>query len=432
MNFTPYLGRSICQMSPLSSGSSGLYVRLIPKAGSDRQPINALITARHIIFDIDKPSVNHFDASSDNDEPTEMIQMTNECLDGMIECFQVVADTVEEDIRRLQRISDDRGLTFNETIEYREAQEDIAKAREFSAHCNHFRSQDRRRIGTVVASPSIGTFEGTYRDWAVIKLSESMFGSNIPANRVFIDDLPGEYFKMLQDTGCTTRAPIDTSDPPGWSPNFVELGTYFARAAISNSKEQVHVYKHGAISGTTHGLLNQVYSYHWWYDSDMVWDYCVLDTDQKHPFSQRGDSGSVVFAVLPAAAVAGTFPSPSLSSLNIRSTDQLVVGVVGFLLAGCRGPGVDPRDECDVSHVVPFDIVKDNIEYYTDCYLELGSNHNTTDEVRGVYSVSSVSSTTSVDSDAGKPSKAARRYMVAGQLSKVWKKITKLGSFHRK
>ncbi|KAI0377802.1 hypothetical protein F5Y04DRAFT_291584 [Hypomontagnella monticulosa] len=427
LNFTPYLGRRISNISSIGTGSSGLYARLIPKAASNKRPINIMITARHVFFDDDKEVVNLLTPSGGDKTPTQVIQMDSDYI-GMIKTvLRRDVKTLGSVIRGLKEVETERPFTYEEKLKYQEAWREIIKADDFLHHCIRHQYTRDRVIGTVVASPSLGSFWGTGRDWAAIGLSKHMFGSTTPPNRVCVAGLSPASLSTLRSKGCIIQASDDTNDSPDSDLEFIEIITYFTRRAISALKKPIDVYMSGAMSSTTHGILNQVYSYHWTGKHDLKWQYCVLDESRRYSFSQRGDSGSVVFAVLPASVAATSTQQPS-SADGIRSTEQLVVGALGFLVAGCRSAEGNLYDQCDISHVTPFDLVKDSIEDFTGYRVQLSGGCDKTDEVE----YDSESSDDWGDSHVSGPSSTARWTIRGGLLSKIWEEICNLGESHRK
>ncbi|KAI1386097.1 uncharacterized protein F4822DRAFT_305361 [Hypoxylon trugodes] len=371
--FTPYLSPSIGAMSnPGISGSSGLHAHLLQNCGYNgirRIPI--MITARHVVCSKgDTRVVSQLGISESPSEPIRVVQPSQGRLDSILPELAKALDDLDQNIHHLEEWVDPAERNEHQA----EILSDTALSRErcktFLEHCESHIQPASRNVGNVIASPAIGVFRNTMRDWAVVQFHSSILTPLHARNLVNVTNIPRVQL------ACAT-------DQDG----VMEIKTYFTREAIVErdpslpnrltsddagipKRGNIEAYMVGGSSGGSWGTINSMMSYNW-ESSSTIEFYAVIAGKKVHTFSDKGDSGSVVFSVLPARLASSTFPL-SPSRRGAQSMERPVPGVIGMLWGG-HNYDYHSRIEYDISFVIPFESIKEDIEEFTGCRLEFGT-----------------------------------------------------------
>jgi hypothetical protein len=161
---------------------------------------------------------------------------------------------------------------------------------------NSFRNLSYRVIGHVFSSPprALHHSDGWLRDWALIELDIDKFGEDL-TNIIYIGEVPesiqGElaqccpylYFEMMGNKSLKLEGCIPENDMK--HPKVTDV----------NGEPCLIVAKRGPITRVTWGKANEVTSVRRT-DPDVVSkEWCVVGLRRSQPFSEKGDSGSVVF-----------------------------------------------------------------------------------------------------------------------------------------
>lgn len=236
---------------------------------------------------------------------------------------------------------------------------------------SHGKAMLSSRDGTMKLD---GSNNQVLRDYAIVAIDKNHYGGRLPGNRVPIFDLALEHMTELERTGQVVDlqgnvagsrdmvflehyVPFSTLlHSPSVSPRTITLDQAACRQEqpdVSNvgpARHDIRVFLRGAYSGSQPGLLNHTFMYYEYEDGEMFQELTVVHDDQngKVAFSQKGDSGSVVFGAWPVNNEEGTGDSTKLA-------------VIGQLWGGFNPCGED-HESCDLSFVTPCDAIVRDIE----------------------------------------------------------------------
>lgn len=384
LNFTSYLGRPIVAPSENEGyGSSGLYLRLSKgeEGDKDTQSINVLVAARHVVCSVTNASIINQLDNPNNPTSIQVFQLPQQDANRIREKIQDYINSQTQAKNYLEAKAGAEALEPKQQQVYQMIARNIAQAENFLAHCVSVFDITKRHIGDVVASPVVSTLENKRRDWALIKLNRHVFGRGLLPNRVCIASLDEVSRRHLEATGSTLlvqgRRKNELEDMTGEMGDFLDITRYFTlkdldkqgnlpvsrtdhHTSIEETIEKgcLHVYMVGPTTNGSSGALNRVYNYRWeGKHSVTTREYCVISSRAGSPFSQPGDSGSVVFTVLLDENKEASFAT------------QATVGALGFLWGAFKP---DPRKEyLQISYVTPFEDVKDTIEEFTGWLVHL-------------------------------------------------------------
>jgi hypothetical protein len=175
--------------------------------------------------------------------------------------------------------------------------QELKSLQETKEFLESFAEPDNRVIGHTFFSPSYSLHhpKGWLRDWALIELDIKKFGDKPPTNIVYIGDISDTIKKKLN------------ARPPGFhfkmrGNKSLKLQDYIREDEIAhptmrdwNNEPCLIVGKSGRSTGVTWGTANEVKSVTRIFSSEMVSkEWCVLSSI-SNPFSEPGDSGSVIF-----------------------------------------------------------------------------------------------------------------------------------------
>ena len=263
-----------------------------------------------------------------------------------------------------------RPLSHKLEIIYQQHIDNINILRSFLGYCSSLSNDYDRYLGKVILSPPIGAYNGARRDWVLIKLDPSKYGQELPNNLVAIVDFGQATQRLLRHTGDTLTVEGTTINCATFDPmddflhlqNFVSMRTIrhldptlnnINGRSLDDKEEQetaIRVFKYGALSGATRGILNHVDSYVWKDCDKVTRELCVLPAPGvRRTFSEEGDSGSVVFTII-----------------SREQGEKAIAAVLGLMWGG-HNETPNPRQ--DITYVTPFEIIKSDIEEYAQAKL---------------------------------------------------------------
>jgi hypothetical protein len=388
--------------NPDRYGTGGLYIRLsATDAGSrasarSQEPTTYLLTNRHVICgdtetqDIGVPSSGD---SGVNDGSKEAGTLQIDMIQLSPHGFSEISSQIDEQISSTMEFIDD--LDNHEGGDYRVAANTLGRLQEIQRCCSAHKEPSDRRIGTVEFSPRIGKHATGYRrDWALVRCANQginvscMYGLNHADQMQLVQKLrpgfavsvegrpmsPGfrARFDFIKLEGFFTRNTIKQYHTVHTNPkkhgNYVR-GTLVASDSetdvAEHKKQKLVVYKYGAVTDSTCGMLNCISSRQAEDGTGGTYfKYCIIGFhDQKlSAFSEKGDSGSAIFGLLPVPLSPS---SPGASKVAKRggksgANHTYTPGIIGLLWGGIgRGPVQD------VTYATPIEDVLDNIKKHT-------------------------------------------------------------------
>lgn len=266
------------------------------------------------------------------------------------------------------------------------------RTRDLLHHCRQYAREPSRVFGTLSHSPPIGSYTGIHRtsrrDWALIaSLKPRPPGTSESSNRICCLGLDTDITSMLLRTGRS----VDAEGNKDSECHFVEPNSFFTDKIITmarynglpetsslfeipgqdqpDDRNAVRVFKYGATTRATSGILNHQLSYTFSAEgpgdssgsAGVQTHYCIVGArsrgeTSRPPFSFYGDSGSVVCAALDIQQYDGdTRPSGQ----------KLVLGAVGLLWGGITAATVHhPGPDYDIAYAVPMEHVVADIERF--------------------------------------------------------------------
>lgn len=406
---TNKMGQPIASLTnPDTCGTAGFFVCL---SGPDPDCSSAgaetfLLTNRHVVCEDDNEMdiMHPLSSASPPSEPIRVVQPGRRRLDDLM------VDLDIEISQRIDFISDVESDSDNPPDEndllYAQYKRELPSLEALREHCLAHESLESQVIGTVAYSPALGVNNDFHNDWALIRCG-SDFGAGTDAynnsscisgiTNIVRRDLMGQVdpqFAVNVNGECKRRrAELE----------FITLNTVFNRSTVEhhyaipevNGVDAVIaqlededegkgdqgmdgkflVYKYGAKTGSTHGILNCIMSFQWDGCSVFRKDYCIVGPHTR--FSQPGDSGSAVFGLLPLSP-----PNPAANGREGaerggygHSSPQAAVeedtkprahctpGIIGLAWGGVRTR--QSKGDHDLTFATPFDVILADIEKFT-------------------------------------------------------------------
>jgi hypothetical protein len=319
--FTQTLGQSLSQISQLErEGSMGLYL----KQNNANKYFG--LTCRHCVF----LNTNDEAYSWNNSQPRRRIIQPGDAT-----------------FKKLKKENNEYIEYWSDQVLHRgdleTATQELGTLQETKEFLESFAKLDNRVIGHVFFSPphSLHHLKGWLRDWALIELDAQKFGDKPPINIVYIGDISDTIEEKLN------------ARPPGFhfkmgGNKSLKLQDYIREDEImhptmrdENDEPCLIVEKRGRSTGVTWGTANEVMSVT--RDSPVAVtskEWCVLSSISK-PFSQKGDSGSVVFDL--KGRIAGIMSS----GMGITdSTDTTYMTPMDWLLSDIKEQLKEPIHIC--------------------------------------------------------------------------------------
>ncbi|KAH9020308.1 hypothetical protein EDB85DRAFT_531516 [Lactarius pseudohatsudake] len=355
---TPSLGITICSRStPGTEGTGGFF--LSECSGSKRL---LLVTARHVVFPLDKDNNNLFERKSDSERRHDILIFSDESFKQYLVSIKdkIRGQGFEIDYQK-KRIETVAGKDDEKAKKKRkDAQRELDKAEAnvvtlTALHhevSTHWATEESRILGHVIFSPPIAIGTGPERytqDVAVIEIDASKIDpSCFPGNAI---DLVSTKFPFEDLIFMMRPNPRNTHnfDYPidhrlhlrgTITDNEMRRPTMYDR----NDKPCIIVLKRGKTSGLTVGCANNVFSYTRKYLGDnntgISKEWTVLPFDawtggsrdfSAKDFSAKGDSGSVV--VDGAGRIGGLI---TCGAGKTDSIDVTYVTPIGFILKTIR------------------------------------------------------------------------------------------------
>ncbi|KAK0207623.1 hypothetical protein IW262DRAFT_1281921 [Armillaria fumosa] len=340
--FTAMLGISVCaQLTPWAEGTGGFFL----DEGGDGKRL-FLVTARHVVFPLNKEENNLFECKSDSQYRHNVLVLNDASFQRHL--ASITDKIAEQDTivgyqkKRIQRVEgrdDEKANTERKKAQglWEEAEVNVKALAVFQQELlSQWATEESRILGHVLFSPPITVGAGTEQytqDVAVIdidssKIDPSSFAGNIidlgtkfsphvltsmmcpnPKNSHNFE-YPGDCLLSLQDT---------IKDEELRKPMMYD----------QNDERCIIVLKRGKTTGLTVGRANNIFSYLCNYSGDgqISKEWAILPYDNKSgAFSAKGDSGSVI--------VDGA-------------------GRIGGLLTG----GAGTKDSLDVTYATPIDFI---------------------------------------------------------------------------
>lgn len=411
---TNKIGQPIAPLAnPNKYGTGGLFVCLsgpdqdCPSAGTE----TFLLTNRHVVcegdnqMDIMHPSSSA--SASPLAEPIRVIQP------GPRRLSDLMVDLEIEIAQRTEFITDAEN-DYEDALEeddppnllYAQYMRELPILKSLMEHCLSHGNPESQVIGTVAYSPALGVRHAFRKDWALIRCAPDSGTGTGPYNNsscisgitnVVRDNLMSQIdprFAVTVDGECKPRRS---------KLEFITLNTVFNRStveyhyaipeasgvdAIAAEHEDEDegkgdqgkdgsflVYKYGASSESTHGILNSIMSVQWDGCSVFHKDYCIVGPRTR--FARRGDSGCAVFGLLPVSPPSSAADAKEGVKCRVgkQSSTQAAVkegtkprghytpGIIGLTWGGLGTPY--PKLHHDVTYASPFDAILADIEEFT-------------------------------------------------------------------
>jgi WD40 repeat protein len=266
--FTQTLGQSIARSNLAREGSMGLYLK---ESNGDRY---FGLTCRHCVLDTDDKPYSYTNKS----QPAMTIIQPGHMA------FKKQDEQCDFDLGVWDRRKDGKGRA-----------EAIQALDDSKRILNDFRSPNDRKIGRVFSSPPRALHsDGWLRDWALIELDVEKFDKDL-TNMVYIGEVPQSvrtelgkylpyfYFKTEGNKSLQLKGYVKEDE---WKhPDTTDADGMPCRV----------VAKTGPITGLTWGKVNEVESVTRADLKVTSLEWCVVGLSKNKQFSQKGDSGSVVF-----------------------------------------------------------------------------------------------------------------------------------------
>ncbi|KAL1845637.1 hypothetical protein Daus18300_014477 [Diaporthe australafricana] len=418
---TNKIGQPIATLSnPTKQGTSGYFIRLSgPGSGySSAGAQTFLLTSRHVVCDDDNTNDITYPLPSSSDrspmKPIHVIQPGPRHLEALQDELKSEITKRNKFIAAVKARSDtmpDENDTAN--LLFARYKQELPTLESLSEHCLKHRTDDSQKIGTVAYSRSIGVRDEHRIDWALISCGpDASTGTGAYNNSCCISDIIHNVRdKVMEQVDPAFAVTVDgCANGLGSELEFITLNTCFSRstveryhaipnvnsvpaaAAVEHEDGQGEdgkflVYKYGATTGSTYGVLNSILSRHLDGRGMLHKDYCIVGPRKE--FSRSGDSGSVVFGLLPILTPllmpspnSVRTPSPTINgseggnrsnkghgssqAAEEEATKPKIYctpGIIGVVWGG-NGPPLSGSYQ-DVTFATPFDIVLEDIEDFT-------------------------------------------------------------------
>jgi hypothetical protein len=307
--FTQTLGQSLARIDqPEREGSMGLYLK---QNNADKY---FGLTCRHCVF-LDTESGAY--SRKINSEPYLMM---------MIQPGDATFKTLEEGNSGRIEYWSDQGKRLHDTAT---ATQELKTSQETKELLKSFTSLDSRAIGHVFFSPphNVHHPKGWLRDWALIELDVKKFGDKPPTNIVYIGDIPPKIEQKLNPRPHSFYFYMGRN-------KSLKLQGYIREDEIrhptmrdKNDEPCLIVGKSGRSSGVTWGTANEVMSVTRKSPAAVnSKEWCVLSSI-SNPFSEEGDSGSVIFDLrgrIGGIMSSGTGLTDSIDTTYVTPMDWLL------------------------------------------------------------------------------------------------------------
>lgn len=352
---TTTLGLPICaQSTPWAEGTGGFF---ITEEGDTRRLL--LITARHVVFPSHSNQNNHFEHRNTSQPRHNVTLFGDSAFKKFVQSIQIeieenaiMTDIHERRIEYVEENEDARAKKARQNTEFKLAEtRRAAKALDIFHQdvSTHWVTPESRALGHVILSPPISS-DGYTEDWAVIEIDASKVNAdNFVGNVIDLGPevlVGGLSHKMNPDrkNAYFTWPPDSLLKLTGIIPDD-EMRHPTTRD--QNNEPCIIVIKRGNTTGLTVGRANGILSYaRMYYDGDNTKtskEWAILPFEHKSgPFSERGDSGSVI--VDGRGRIGGLLTS---GAGTILSSDITYATPICFLLQrmqdhGLRKPNVTP------------------------------------------------------------------------------------------
>ncbi|TFY70698.1 hypothetical protein EVG20_g2313 [Dentipellis fragilis] len=307
---TSTLGLPICaQSTPSTEGTGGFFIT----EGENTERL-LLVSARHVVFPPDEDENKHFERKDDSQRRYNVTLFGDAAFNNYLNDIKTrirgQGYEVDYQEQRLEGAEEEKELEDAQS-KLKSAKKSIERLNSLSQDIStHWTTPENRILGHVVLSPPIkfgagSSSEGYTEDWAVIEIDASKIdASNFDGNAI---DL-GPYTDMAKFVGMMN--PTYRRDHPFKYPHSHLLrltGTIpdeemrYPPILDPDEGPYTKVIKRSSTSGLSVGRANDVFSYARYYDDDSLrtkaskeWAILPFDSSTSRPFSEMGDSGSVV------------------------------------------------------------------------------------------------------------------------------------------
>lgn len=427
------MGQPITTLDNLDGyGTGGFFVRLsgpdpdFPSAGAE----TFLLTNRHVVCDGDNnvdimhplssgsqsgsqsgspsgsPSGSQSGSALPLAEPIRVIKPGPSCLRDLMIDLEIEITQRTEFITDAENDSED-ALEENDppNLLYAQYHRELPILKSLMEYCLAHDSPESQVIGTVAYSPALGVRHEFHNDWALIRCgpelgagtgaynnSSCISGINNTVKCYSLMSQVDPRFAVNVEGDCKRRrAELE----------FITLNTVFDRSTVEHhyaipevsdvaaviakyededKYKEGHgkdgkflVYKYGANSASTYGILNSILSVQWNGCNVPEKDYCIVGPHAG--FSQPGDSGSAIFGLLPisppssaadgneGAKCGGSTQSSTAVKEGTKPRGNCTPGIIGIVWSGLGMPDSAPLH--GVTFATPFDVVLADIEKFT-------------------------------------------------------------------
>ena len=338
------------QSTPWFEGTGGFFIT----AGKSVKKL-FLVTARHVVFPLGEYGNNHFE-HMDGDHNRHNVTLFGTVI------FQKYLEAIQEEIggeRSAIKIRETR-LAFikkaNSTAHEEELQ--VIQASLDQAHrtitkldalyqqvSTDWATLESRVLGHVVLSPPISVNagnEGYTEDWALIEIDTNVDLTNFTGNAI---DL-GTRIPVKEFVRRMSPNPQQDSNPLEYPANrLLQLKGTIPDEEMRHATPKLAVIKRGCATGLTFGLSNNIRSYTRSCQRVLTGvskEWAILSSDRKSdkPFSEVGDSGSVIADGL--GRIGGLLTGGN--GFSLASLDMTYATPISFLLERIQSNGVCEPD----------------------------------------------------------------------------------------
>lgn len=418
---TNKIGQPIATLDhPNKYGTAGYYICL---SGPDPNcPLHGaetfLLTNRHVVCeDTNTDSITHLSSSSPASPPAKLIHVIQPGPRHLGELKDELNSEIKRRNKFIEKVksrSDDTpDVNEPQNVLYSRYKQELPTLGSLMKHCLAHENLASQVIGTVAYSPALHVRDKFRADWALISCGPN--ASTLAYNNSnCISNINLKIKEQLMDTvdpdfAVTVDGSTDGQDS---ELDFIALDTVFRRSTIECSykifkfgsvadtaevevKEVKNldgkipvVYKYGATTGSTCGTLSGILALRWDKFGLCHKDYMVVGSCRE--FSQPGDSGSLIFGLLPSRPIVNPVPVPSASSVGTgRASSNHRDNGYGSFQSGLQAAEyvTKPKNYCtpgiigqvwgghgtqfsmpyhDITFATPFEIVLASIEEFTD------------------------------------------------------------------
>ena len=353
---TATLGFPICaETTPHAQGSSGLFI------AEGRKNTRLLLTARHVVFPHQNNPFVHT-----NNQPRFNVKLFGD------PAFENYLSSIDSDISSRERIVEgmkgrlrraDGSLDLESKRgrqgKINKATKELRQVQAFHDDVSKHWTPENRVLGHVILSPPIrlgcnseGGNEGYTEDWAIIEVDRSKVNaSNFSGNVIDLGTkVSAEVLVDMMNSNVNQNAQPFKYPAYGllWLKGTIpddemrHPDTVFDQGRGDNTTPSIIVIKHGDTSGVTVGRANNLMSFVRKYDviseGQVSIEWAIFPFDLKScPFSEKGDSGSIV--VDGQGRIGGLLTGGSSKPLS-TSNDITYATPISFLLKRIEEEGI--------------------------------------------------------------------------------------------